>query len=361
MRICADVKALSTLTVILLIIIAAIMGGIIAYAFTIAAYVELPERTTLTITDFYFDKENATSFRISVLNPSYSPTDATINGIAVSLKRETQLYYAAKTEPSIENGLVISSGESLNVTCFEVKKDDATITFGEFASEFAGKTILVHVFSPDSSASNVEVTLPLVKLNITADFNPQISFKKFNVTLINDVNSEVNLTITSMSVLGIPIQNMTPNVRIQPVTVPKNSSLKINFDGDWHGLNETTIILYTQQGYIFRKEVKLKIVNAAIQNVTFNENYTDRFNVTIFNSAGSATYVTVEKIVCTLEDGTTQTFGDLSVEIMPNSSETITLNWNWEEHRGETITVVAHFAQDFETLPFEATIPQPQS
>jgi hypothetical protein len=257
MRMHSDLKGLSTLMVILLIIIAAIIGGIISYAFTIAAYVKVPEGTTLVITGFYFDKENVTSFKISVLNPSYSPTNATIYGVALSIKGENQLFYVAKTEPSIENGVVIQSGESLNITCSGIIKDDTTVSLGELAGEFAGKAIIVHIFSSDSSASNIEATLPYVKLNMTADFNPQVSFKRFNLILTNDVNSEVNLTINAVTFSDIEVEEMTPNVNAQPVTVLKGESLLINFNGSWQGVNKTTITVFTQQGYIFRKEMEL--------------------------------------------------------------------------------------------------------
>ncbi|MCS7115820.1 MAG: hypothetical protein RMJ15_04970 [Nitrososphaerota archaeon] len=353
-----DGKALSTLTAILLMLIAAIVGGVIAYAFTIAAYVDYPHRTTLVITDFYLDKQNVTYFRVNVLNPSYSPASATISSIAVSVKGENQLYYVTETEPAIaKNGLVVSSGESLKITCSKVNKDGENITFGEFVSQFPGKTIITHVFSPDSAASNVEAGLPFVKLDITADFNPQVSFKKFNVTLKNEANSEVDLTVTGIIILGVGFEEMTPNLGLQPETIPKNGSLDVMFKGNWHGFNRTVVTVFTKQGYMFKKEVELKTVNAAIQNVTFNEAYPDRFNVTIFNSAESAANVTVNKVVCTLPDGTSQTFQDFSVDIMPGSAETIKLNWNWSEYKGETITVVAYFAQDFETDPFTATIP----
>lgn len=256
MRIYGGLKGLSTLIVILLVIIAAIIGGILSYAFTIAAYVRVPEGTALVITGFYFDKENATSFKINVLNPSYSPTDATIYGIALSLKGENQLFYVAETEPSIENGVVIPSGESLNVTCAGIIKEDTRVSLGEFAGEFAGKSIIVHIFSSDSSASNIETTLPFVKLNITANFD-QVSIRNFNVTLINDANSEVNLTIKAISVFDITIEEMTPNVNAQPVTILRSESLLINFNGSWQGVNKTTITVFTQEGYVFRKEIDL--------------------------------------------------------------------------------------------------------
>lgn len=359
MQICSSFKAISTFTLVLLMLIAAIVGGIIAYAFTIAAYVEFPQKTTIVITETYFEKKNATSFSISVLNPSYSPRPATISGIALSVTGGTQLYYATKTAPSIKDGLTVPIGEHVNITCLEIEKDAANIPFGEFAAEFTGETIIVHVFSPDSSASNIQTKLPLVKLDTIADFNPQISFKKFNMTLTNSAYSEVDLTVKSVTVSEIVTEEMTPNVNLQPETVPINGSMSINFKGNWYGLNKTMITVLTQEGYIFKKEVELKTVNVAIRNVTFNENNTECFNVTIFNSAESASYVTVKKVIFTLENGTSQAFENLSVDIMPGTEENITLIWKWDQHRGEIMSIVAYFAQDFETPLFQATISTP--
>ena len=78
-----DVKAVSTLAAILLIVISLIIGGLLSYMFTIAFYVEIPEETTVLVTDVYFEKENARSFKIGVLNPSFSPTNATITRIGI--------------------------------------------------------------------------------------------------------------------------------------------------------------------------------------------------------------------------------------------------------------------------------------
>ncbi len=360
MRINANIKGLSTLAVILIVIISAIIGGIISYAFTIACYTKIPEETTIAITGVYLDKENVRSFYVSVLNPSYSPTSATVSRIAVSLKGEAQLYDVVETKPSIGNGLAIPSGTSLNITCLKIRKDNTNITFGEFVSTFAGKTIIVHVFSPDSSAANMEATLPFVKLDINTDFNSKISFKKFNITLTNDPDSEVNLTITNILVPGVEIDEMDPDIRTQPMVIPRSESVCFRFNGSWHGVLGFTLSISTEQGYVFRKEVETKTVHATIQNVVFNEERTDHFNVTIFNFAESSNYINVTRIECTLENGTTLTPLDCgSVGVMPNSSRTFKFNWNWRTYRGQNITVVAYFLQDFQTDPFKTKTPSP--
>lgn len=359
MHINANTKGLSTLTVILIVIISAIIGGIISYTFTIAYYTKIPEETAIAITGVYIDKENVRSFKVNILNPSYSPTNATISRIAVSLKGETQLYDVVETEPSIGNGLTIPRGVSLNITCLKIRKDSSNITFGDFVSNFAGKIFIVHVFSPDSSAANMEATLPFVKLDITADFNSRISFRKFNITLTNNPNSEVNLTVTNIMVPGVTIDEMDPDVGAQPVVIPRNESVCFRFNGSWHGVVKAALAVYTEQGYVFHKEVEMKTVHAAIQSVTFDEDHTDHFNVTIFNFAESANYINVTRVECKLENGTLLTFECGLVAIMPNSSRTFKFNWNWRTYRAQNITVVAYFLQDFQTSPFKAETPPP--
>jgi len=351
----SNIKAVSTITIILLMIISAIAGGLISYMFTIALYIEIPKRTTLTITDVHFDKGNASSFDISVLNPSYSPENATITRIGLSLKGEPQIYDVIQTEPPIENGIVIPKGTSLNITCSKVRRDDVNVTWGSLAGEFANKTIIVHVFSPDSPAANLETTLPYVKLHIAETvFDAKVSFKKFSITLINDVNSEINLTLNGMVVAGVENMEISPE---PPCTIAKEP-VHFAFNGSWHGLNKTTITIYTEEGYTFSEEIELPEAHALIPSVTFNEDYTDYFNVTVANLPESDNYVNVTRITCTLENGTIITRDyDPSIGIMPNSTHTFPFNEPWREYRGKRVDVKAYLLQEFETESYNVTSP----
>lgn len=363
MQISTNVKALSTLVIILLIIVSAIIGGIISYAFTIAYYTKLPEKTSLTINNVYIDKENIRSFTVNVLNPSYSPADANISRIAISLKEGTQLYDVVDSDPSIKGGIVVPVGESINITCFKVKKDSVNFTLGELIGsyDFAGKTLVVHVFSSslNSAASNIEASLPFVGLTITADFNPN-NFGKFNITLANNPASEVNLTVGSIIVPGVDVTGMSPDLEEQSKTIPRNESVCFMFNGSWYGVVKTNIAVYTSQGYIFHKEIALTNVSVIISDVAFDEENTGHFNVSISNSEESAIYVNVTKIECTLGNGTALSPFDCgSAGIMPNSTRTFTFEWNWKMYRGQNLTVVAYFLQNFQTTTFRVVTPQP--
>ncbi|MEM3829240.1 MAG: hypothetical protein QXP36_08525 [Conexivisphaerales archaeon] len=357
-----NVKAVSTLLIIILMIISAIVGGIVSYAFTIAYYAKKPQGTALTITDVYIDKENVDQFTINVLNPSYSPTDATISKIAISLEGETQLYDVVETRPPLENGIVIPIGESKNITCVKIKKDNTNATLGELIGRFgfAGKSIIVHIFSLDSTAANIRTKLPFVQLNINLNFDPRISVKKCNITLTSDPQSEVNVTVTRIDIWGVIDAEISPNVEEQPITIPKNGSQEFRVNITWSGVSATIpLIVKTKQGYIFRKEFELKGFSVFIKSVDFSKEDTSHFNVTIFNSDASASYVNVTKIRCRLDNGTyLDPFECGSAGIMLNMTRTFIFNWEWKEYRNRTIMVIAYFLQGFE-MSFNATTPPP--
>ena len=359
MLIRSNLKAVSTLAIILLMIISAVIGGLLSYMFTIAFFTEIPEKTTVTITDVYFDKENARSFEISLLNPSYSPTNATVTRIALSLKGGPELYDVVSTEPSIENGIVIQKGETLNVTCLKAQRDNVDISWGRLAGEFAGENITVHVFSPDSPAANIEASVPFVKLHITdTDFDPKVSFSRFNITIRNDVNSETNLTINEIMVGGIGSMkdDVSPTL---PIVITGGESVYFACNGSWNNLMTTALTVSTEEGYVFYQELELPKVYTTIQNVIFNEDDIHHFNVTVFNSAESANYVNVTKIAGTLENGTTIERNYLSVGIAQNSTHTFKFDWNWKEYREKRINVTTFFLQDFQTDTLTVTTPPP--
>lgn len=357
MRMFGSTKAVSTFIMILLMIIAAIVGGIISYMFTIPQYTDIPQGTTLAITGVYFDIQNAASFKVGVLNPSYSSSNATIASIAVSVGGESTLYNITETEPSIENGTVLQKGQSINITCSKVRENGTDISWGRFAGEYAGRSIVVSVFSSDSPAANKELTLPFVKLYVSStSFNPRVSFKNFSITLAMDGSSEINLTASEILVPGIDDALMkAPGL---PFKITKDG-VRFDFSGTWQGLKKTVLLISTSEGYSFAQELELQQAYPRIQNATFNEDYTDHFNVTIFNFAETDTYVNITRITCTPENGTAVVNNYTSVGLVTNQSLVLKFDWDWKETRGKKISVVAYLLQDVETETFTTTTPSP--
>jgi hypothetical protein len=335
-------------------ILSAILGGIISYMFTIPQFTDLPEGTTLTITDVYFDKSNAAWFKVGVLNPSYSPSDATITRITVSLKGQSTLYDVIEAEPSIQDGIVVQKGQLMNIICSKVRIDNENVTWGRFAGEHGGETVVVSVFSSDAPAPNKEKQLPFVKLSVTPYFYPRISYKNFSLSLVMATASEVNLTVNWIDIPGIDdIALKSPTL---PYEVTKNS-VSFNFTGNWHGLKKANVMIETNEGYQFIEELELQQVYPLIQNVTFNEDYTDHFNITIFNFAETNNYVNVTMITCTPENATAIT-NKYSVSLEANQSSVFKFDWNWTETRGKKIEVKAYTLQEIE-INFTTITPPP--
>ena len=352
----SDKKAVSTLAMILLIIVSAVLGGLITYLFTVGAFVLVPG-STVTINNIYFDKQNAESFKIEVLNPSFSSANVTLNRIAIAIGANPTLYDVITTDPSIENGTVISKGTIMNVTCYRILKDGINTTWGEIVGNFPGQDVTINIFAPPFPASNFVVTLPYVKLEVTeTDFDSEFSFEKFNITINNNPSSEIDLEVTDIAVSGTSLSrtDITPQ---PPEEIAINTSILFMCNADWHSLANSTIKIFTAEGYVYSKFVSLSTTDAAVQNAVFDVNNTDYFDVTVFNSPTSSKFVNVTRIVAILDNGTNinQTYSPIG--IIPNSTATLRVDWPWKQYRERTITVAAFFLQDFQTVGFSTTTP----
>jgi len=373
-------KAISTLTLIILIVASAIVGGIISYMLTIAYYVEMgyniPENTTtLAITGVYIDPEDAASFRVTILNPSFSISNATVTRIAVSPANETNLYEVVETQPPIEDGLVIHRGKAINITCSALQINEKKMSWGEFAYKFAGQSITIHVFSSNASAANKEVTLPYVKLEVIPDFRPEITFESFNITLKNDEKSETNLTITTIS-LAEPtvnytirqmiwepeLRSITPNL---PYTLDAGENETFKCELNWLGVSDAKIKITTEEGYEIYHKVALMPMQTyfTIQDVIFDEDDTEHFKVIVKNEFGLAEGITVTNITYTIKNGTTMPAENINPAlpaIVPPTGQnfTFTCSWNWHDYRGKEVNVTVYLKQGF-VRSIKVTTPKP--
>jgi hypothetical protein len=347
--------------IVLLLLAFMVIGGVVSYLFAISAFTRVPEGANLSIAGIYIGKDNARSFKVGVLNPSYSPGNATVTRIAVSEKGESTLYDVVETDPSLENGTSIPRGEVLNITCYTVQMQNGNVTWGRLASQFAGETIVVHVFSTDATAANKEVELPFVKLTISeTDFEPKVSFARFNITVITDIRSEVNLTITQILTPGIDL-NKKDILPVLPETVGAGRVVQFRCNASWLGVLATEISIVTDEGYLFLRNVTLSPSSARIESVTLNENDTDHFTVTVFNTENSTYYVNVTRIIAVLSqaNGTTIENSYPAIGIAPNSTKTFTFNYTWKEYRGKSINLKAVTLQNLNTTTFTVTTPAP--
>ena len=90
-------KAVSTLTVIVLMLCSAVFGALVSYLWVMSGYYNMPENTTLLIVeDVVFPISNARYFNATILNPSNSASDATITAICLSIEGKYEAINAYK-------------------------------------------------------------------------------------------------------------------------------------------------------------------------------------------------------------------------------------------------------------------------
>lgn len=355
MNLHANAKGISTIALILLILISAVIGGIISYAFTIAYYAKIPEETAITITGVHINPKNVKAFNITVLNPSYSPRSANITRIAISLKNGSQLYDVKETNPPITKGLEIRVGEAINITCLKIRKDNVNITFGEFVNTFAGEPILVHVFAEGSPAANIETTLPNVKIKIITNFDKQFSesVEYFNLTIENrQPEPLINLTISKVLVYYETVETEPPLPRILMPNQRETLVCKRN----WEDLKwvKVKITVKTEEGYESTYTTD-ELIGAAIyvDEIKFDYDDASYINVTVSSSEYSTGTVYINKIELKLENeqpillntSYPANINITPVPLLPKQSVTFKCVWSWQPYRNKTIILTVYTKQ----------------
>ena len=83
MHISKEIKAISTLLAILLMLISAIFGALLAYMWTMAPFYFEPKTVDLVVTNLNFPADHGTYFDLTVMNPSHSISGTNITGIYI--------------------------------------------------------------------------------------------------------------------------------------------------------------------------------------------------------------------------------------------------------------------------------------
>ena len=138
-------RAISRLSLILLLLIAAITGALLSYMGVMSHYYLVPEETSITITDVTFSTQNTTAFSVALLNPSYSPSDATVREIAV-ITSNNIVYFINITHPSLPHKIM--AGKTETFTCLWDW------------SGYAREKIKVVVFIDEGSGATFQVETP---------------------------------------------------------------------------------------------------------------------------------------------------------------------------------------------------------
>lgn len=352
MRMTRDVRALSRFLVALLLLVAMAIGALLSYMWVIGYYeslqIQVPEITSITITNATFVPQDATFFNVTLLNPSFSPSDAKITEILVSTENGF-LHRIREAYPSLPYQLARSASETFRCSW----------NWGNYT----GKIMQIIIFIDDGSGAAFLAMTPKVDLRITVDFDSAISVKHFNMTLKNSVSSITYFNITDIAVDGktIPPENITIPL---PYTLHPDESTTLTCTWDWTDYQgkDVTVAVHTLQGYAaYHTQTVSPPVNLTITEIIFNTTDTSHFNASVQNSELSPTYVNVTRITLTMENGTIQEVIEVNPTLAPpyplhpNESVTFKCVWDWADHRGKNVTVTIHTLQCYVTSLTQTT------
>ena len=337
MKVARNLKAISKLLLILLLLLAMIIGSIFSYLLLAGYYLNLdikvPENTTLSVVDVGLNMQNAETFNITVLNPTYSPTEAKITEILVAT--EDEIHTVVNVNPELPYKL--DKGREETFVC--------NWNWGDYA----GETLKVIIIVEDGSGAVYEVETATVGLEITSAMFITSDTQHFNVTIRNPAASASDLHVTKITVTmengtEVNIREANPSI---PRTLLIDTSTTFVCSWDWReyrGMN-ATINVYTSQGYQFhRTETTPKPAQLSITDAAFDSSILSSFSITVKNSENSIVAANLTTVEIRFADQTTE---EVSVESPPSLpytlpiGDTVTLKclWNWSGHRGETVAV----------------------
>jgi hypothetical protein len=309
-------------------------------------YMEPENMVDLVITSVDFPVNHADYFFVTVMNPTHSVSGTNITEIYFTVEGNDTKYSVSHTYPE-ELPITLDKGTTKTIKCDR--------NWGEFA----GKIITVHVLATNASGATYSFETEFVKLYVQADFNATESIEYFNLTVKNDAQSKINLTITEVDLDYQPVTNMSIEL---PIVVTINDSIELQCYYDWQGYPKPTVRVKTLEGYTF--EIEKEIPSTAIivvTNVTFSETNTTELSVTLWNSPDSETLIDVVNITLTDDEGNETKIGIFDPPVRVDKNETVTLNcvWNWTEYRDRNVTIKAYTKQGFRAVSKTVKTPSP--
>jgi len=347
-----NVKAVSTLWLILSILISLIVGGLISYVWVMSSYYNMPENTTLLIvTDVFFSAANARCFNVTVLNPSNSVSDVNITAIRLSVEGKNEAYNVTVATPSLP--FLLRRGTKVTFNCSK--------NWGSFA----GEAVRIEPVAANATTKSCLYTTPKVKWDIKPNFDASKTTEYFNLTVENFEESVINLTISEIKWFGLSInENITPSL---PYVLLPNHRETFRCYKNWANVlgENVTITVRTAEGYELKSTNRLLGAFLYVKEVKFDYTDTTYFNVTINSSEDSAVTAVVNEINLTLQNGESfainetrehVSFKDLLPafrSVPPNGSVTFACLWNWTCYRNENFTINVYTEQGFKVPPTE--------
>ena len=353
-RLLKKVEAISRLSLILLMLGCIVFGAALSYVWVMGIFYNVPlETVDLCITDVNFPAEDARRFNVTVLNPSYSISDAEITGIGFTVEDSEKFYEVSEVDPSLP--FTLERGHSQTFICDK--------NWGDFA----GKTITVHVIVNNASGPNFAYKTSPVRLTVSPYFRAEETVERFNLTVTNSVDSVINLTVSEILVGGLVVEKETVSPEIPYVLAPGEN---VTFVCDWKwaklGGDYVNVTVNTEEGYKARATTHmLKVAYLEIKQVEFDETDTSGFYLTVENLNASTALANLVGVEITLDDGKTVKINETvpGLEFLPplqpngTTDPPIKCLWDWTNYRNRAVNVTVYTKQGFTVPPKSAVTP----
>lgn len=352
MHIPRKTRAVSTILFILLLLCAAIIGALVSYVWVIASYYNVPNSTTLSIESAVFPVTNFTYFNLTILNPSYSPSDVNITGFRVTVIDTNTTFDVNVTEYPGSLPYVLQKGVLQTFRCISNW------------SNMTGENVSIRSLPTDILTAGNMFTVPPISLNLTPVFDASQTVGYFNLTVQNPPES-ANLTISEIDLAGEQLLSVTPSL---PYVLQNNGSITFICNQNWEDMRyqNETLKVQTAEGYVTSYTTNaLSGAFLQISDVKFDYSDTSYFNLTISSTASSTAYPTLSSVNLTWANQTSSLFTipqlnfTIPIEVSPNQSLTLRCLWNWNAIRNENITINAYTEQNFTISAETLTTPPP--
>jgi hypothetical protein len=111
---------------------------------------------------------------------------------------------------------------------------------------YAGRSITVNVLPQNGTGVAFTVQTDFVKLDADTYFNATESVTQFNVTVTNELNSVLNLTINNVVIDYTPVSNLSIAL---PMVLGNGQTVKFTCFFDWQGYVQPLVEVDTVEGY----------------------------------------------------------------------------------------------------------------
>lgn len=295
--------AVSTILTVILILIAAIVGALVAYMWTMAPFYLEPENAVdLIVTDTNFPVNNAGYFNVTVMNPSHSVSAANITDIYITAPGFNR---TSATDSNPELPLMLDRGTTQTINC--------SLLWGDLA----GKLVTVHVATANNTGAERSVQTQDVRLGLNTFFNASQSINYFNIS-VTSVSSPINLSLSRVLFDFYPLNNTNLNTTL-PV-IKQGQTIGLTCYVRWEGFVNPLIRVETTEGYAAEKQADARgTVSLQVTEAAFNDTNANEVDVTLFNSPESAVGIDISNIILTHGNITYAISGNLSNPALPMS------------------------------------------